>query len=77
MEGSFEADDMPGFGVLVLDLSAAAVGVMLFTGESLEGAPVLGQVSVASEIIPLIGIKLERTRFEDPACPFFPDSLLL
>jgi hypothetical protein len=50
---------------------------MLFTGEPLEGAPILGQVSVANEIIPLIGIKLDRTRFEDPACPFFPDSLLL
>jgi hypothetical protein len=77
VEGTFEADDMPGFGVLVLDQSATAVGVMLFSGEPLEGAPILGQVSVANEIIPLIGIKLDRTRFEDPACPFFPDSLLL
>jgi hypothetical protein len=77
VEGTFEADDMPGFGVLVLDQSAAVVGVMLFAGDPLEGAPILGEVSVANEMIPLIGIKLDRTRFEDPACPFFPDSLLL
>jgi hypothetical protein len=77
VEGTFEADDMPGFGVLVLDQSAAVVGVMLFAGDPLAGAPILGEVSVANEMIPLIGIKLDRTRFEDPACPFFPDSLLL
>ncbi len=77
VEGTFEADDMPGFGVLVLDLSATAVGVMLFGGDPLEGAPILGEVSIGNEMIPLIGIKLNRVRFEDPACPFFPDSLLL
>ena len=77
VEGTFEADDVPGFGVLVLDKSATVVGVMLFAGDPIEGAPILGEVSVANEMIPLIGIKLDRARFEDPACPFFPDSLLL
>lgn len=77
VEGTFEADDMPGFGVLVLDQSATAIGVMLFAGEPLEGAPILGQLSVGTEMLPLIGIKLDPARFEDPACPFFPDSLLL
>ena len=77
VEGTFEADDMPGFGVLVLDQSATAIGVMLFEGDPLEGAPILGEVSIGNEMIPLIGIKLDRVRFEDPACPFFPDSLLL
>ena len=77
VEGTFETDDMPGFGVLILDQSATVVGVMLFAGDPLEGAPIIGEVSVADEMIPLIGIKLDRVRFEDPACPFFPDSLLL
>lgn len=77
LEGTFEAADMPGFGVLILDQSATAVGIMLFAGDPLEGAPILGAISVGNEMIPLIGIKLNPSRFEDPACPFFPDSLLL
>ena len=77
VEGTFTEADMPGFGVLVLDREAQAVGVMLFSGEPLLGAPILGQVSVADELIPLIGIQVDPARFEDPNCPFFPDSLLL
>lgn len=77
VEGTFTEEDLPGFGVLILDRSATAVGVMLFVGDPLEGAPVLGQVSLADELIPLIGIQVDPIRFEDPSCPFFPDSLLL
>lgn len=77
VEGTFEADEMPGFGVLVLDLSATVVGVMMFTGDPLQGAPIIGEVSIGNEMIPLIGIKLDRVKIEDPACPVFPDSLLL
>lgn len=77
VEGTIDAEDMPGFGALVLDQSANALGVMLYAGDPLEGAPILGQVSIGNNMIPLIGIKLDPARFQDPACPFFPDSLLL
>jgi len=77
VEGTFPEGDLPGFGVLILDRTANAVGVMLFMGDPLEGAPTLGQVSLADQMIPLIGIQLDPTRFQDPNCPFFPDSLLL
>jgi len=77
VEGKFSPDDMPGFGVLIVDPSATVRGLMLYTGDPLRGAPHLGQVSVGDRMIPLIGIRLDPLRFEDPACPFFPDSLLL
>ena len=77
VEGAFTEEDMPGFGVLILDKGGDARGVMLFVGDPLQGAPIIGQLSVSNAMIPLIGIQLEPTRFEDPACPFFPDSLLL
>ncbi len=77
VEGTFTDPESPGFGVLILDREANAVGVMLFEGEPIQGAPVLGQVSLADRLIPLIGIQIDPARFQDPACPFFPDSLLL
>ena len=77
VEGTFTEADMPGFGALVLDREGTALGVMLYVGDPLQGAPILGQVSIADEFLPLIGIQLDPARFEDPACPMFPDSLLL
>jgi hypothetical protein len=76
VEGSFTEDNLPGFGVLILDPSGTALGIMLYLGEPIQGAPILGQISVASIMVPLIGIQLDPARFEDPACPLFPDSLL-
>ncbi len=76
VEGTFTESELPGFGVLILDPSGAAVGVMLYLGDPIQGAPILGQVSMADELLPLIGIQLDPARFEDPACPLFPDSLL-
>ncbi len=76
VEGSFSAEEMPGYGVLVVGQQGGVRGVMLFTGDPIRGAPVLGQVSIGSELLPLIGIQLPEARYEDPACPFFPDSLI-
>ena len=76
VEGSFPEADLPGFGVLILDRAGTALGIMLFLGEPIQGAPILGQISIADIMVPLIGIQLDPTRFQDPACPFFPDSLL-
>jgi len=77
VEGTFTAVETPGFGVLILDRESNAIGVMLFEGDPIQGAPILGQVSLADQLIPLIGIRLDPNRFQDPNCPFFPDSLLL
>jgi hypothetical protein len=66
----------PGYGVLVLDLTERAKGVMLYEGRSVEGAPQIGTVTVGSATLPLIGIQVDPARIEDPHCPFFPDSVL-
>ena len=76
VEGSPPAGAKPGFGVLVLDQSDHARGVMIYEGLPVEGAPRIGTVSIAAASVPLIGIQLDPARFEDPRCPFFPDSVL-
>lgn len=75
IEGTMPNDVMPGFGVLVVDAAGAARGVMLYVGQRISGAPVLGQVAVGGLPIPLIGLQTDMAGLEDPACPFFPDSL--
>ncbi len=76
VDGALPAGIKPGFGVLVLDPKGSARGVMLFEGSTVEGAPVLGNVSVGSASLPLIGIQVDPSKIEDPRCPFFPDSAL-
>jgi hypothetical protein len=76
VDGSLPAGTKPGFGVLVVDQQGTARGVMLFEGSSVEGAPPIGNVSVGSASLPLIGIQLDPGKIEDPRCPFFPDSVL-
>jgi hypothetical protein len=66
----------PGFGVLVVDKEERARGVMIYEGDPVEGAPRIGDVSVGSSRLPLIGIQVDPARIEDPNCPFFTDSVL-
>lgn len=76
VEGSLPPNVKPGFGVLVLDQSAKARGVLLYEGAPVEGAPRIGAVSVGNATVPLIGIQLDPAKIEDPRCPFFPDSVI-
>lgn len=76
VEGSLPPNVKPGFGVLVLDKSGKARGVMLFEGTPVEGAPQIGTVTVGSATVQLIGIQLDPAKIEDPRCPFFPDSVI-
>lgn len=76
VEGTLPPTAKPGFGVLVLDTSGKARGVMLFEGDPVEGAPRLGDVSIGNATVPLIGIQVDPSKVEDPNCPFFPDSVL-
>lgn len=76
VEGSLPPKVKPGFGVLVLDQSGKARGVMLYEGAPVEGAPRIGTVSVGNATVPLIGIQLDPAKMEDPRCPFFPDSVI-
>lgn len=76
VEGSLPPNLKPGFGVLVLDQSAKARGVLLYEGTPVEGAPQIGTVSVGNATVPLIGIQLDPSKVEDPRCPLFPDSVI-
>jgi hypothetical protein len=76
VEGSLPPNVKPGFGVLVLDKSGKARGVLLYEGVPVEGAPQVGTVSVGSATVPLLGIQLDPSKIEDPRCPLFPDSVI-
>jgi hypothetical protein len=76
VEGSLPPKARPGFGVLVVDQQGRTRGVMLYEGDPVEGAPRLGNVSVGSTTVPLIGIQLDPGKVEDANCPLFPDSLV-
>ena len=76
VEGTAPANVKPGFGVLVLDQSGRARGVLIYEGAPVEGAPEIGKVAIGDLTAPLIGIQLDPAKIEDPGCPLFPDSLL-
>lgn len=76
VEGSLPPTIKPGFGVLVLDPSAKARGVMVFESDPIQGAPFVGKLAIDSLMLPLIAIQLDPARIEDPRCPLFPDSVI-
>ena len=76
MNGSLPANTKPGFGVLIVDQSGNAHGVLLFEGTPVENAPEIGTVSFESSSVPLLGIQVDPAKFEDPRCPLFPDSVI-
>ncbi len=76
VEGGIPERIKPRFGVLILDTAGTARGVMIFESEPIRGAPPIGRLSMDTLMLPLLGIQLEPSRFEDPNCPLFPDSLL-
>ncbi len=76
VEGELPPTGKPGFGVLVVDRSEKARGVMLYEGDPVEGAPRIGNVSIGDKTLPLIGVQVDPSKVEDPNCPFFPDSVL-
>ena len=76
VEGSIPPAIQPGYGVLVLDQSEKALGLALFEGLPVDGAPRIGTVTIGPATVPLIGVQLDPARIENPACPFFPDSVL-
>jgi hypothetical protein len=77
MEGNPPPTTKPGFGVLVADTQDRMIGVMVYEGDPIPGAPMLGQVSLAGGSIPLIGVQVDPEKIMDPNCPsLFPDSII-
>jgi hypothetical protein len=77
IEGSPPPPTKPGFGVLVVDTQERVIGVMVYEGDPIPGAPKLGEVSLANGSIPLIGVQVDPAKIMDPNCPsLFPDSII-
>jgi hypothetical protein len=76
VNGELPAGITPGFGVLVLDPAEKPLGVLLYEGAVIDGAPVLGTVNMGALVMPLIGIRVDPARIQEPRCPLFPDSLM-
>ena len=75
VNGTLPANLKADYGVLILDLQERPRGVLIYEGALIEGAPVLGSVSLGNLVVPLIGIRVDPERIEEPSCPLFPDSL--
>lgn len=75
VEGTLPPQVKPGFGVLIVGSNGVASGVMLYTGPPVHRAPVVGAVTTDTLTLPLLGLQTDVSGLEDPACPFFPDSL--
>ncbi|HEV8358126.1 MAG TPA: hypothetical protein VGQ17_15340 [Gemmatimonadales bacterium] len=75
VEGALPEKPAVGYGVLVVNAAGAAEGVLLYEGGPIQGAPRLGTVNAGARNLPLIGVQADVTKFEDAACPIFPDSL--
>ena len=76
VEGKVPAAPRVGFGVLIVSSDDTVRGVLLYDGQRIEGAPQLGTVQVADTTVPLLGLTADPGRYETPACPLFPDSLI-
>jgi hypothetical protein len=48
---------------------------MLYTGPPVMRAPVVGSLTTDTLTLPLLALQTNVSGLEDPACPFFPDSL--
>jgi hypothetical protein len=76
IDGSVPPTIKPGFGVLVMDKSGQARGVMIYESDPIQGAPPIGKLSIDTLMLPLLAIELDPGRIEDPRCPLFPDTVL-
>lgn len=72
VDESLPPTPVPGFGVLIATLAGEPRGVILYEGAPITNAPHLGTVQIGERSIPLLGLRAEPSRIEDPRCPLFP-----
>lgn len=75
IEGPLPTTPPVDFGVLIVAPDGSALGVILYQGSPIQGAPLLGTINAGARNLPLIGLQAEVARFQDASCPIFPDSL--
>ena len=72
-EGDVPHDAARGYGVLIVH-EGAAEGVLVFDGQPVSGATVIGSLALGDTIVPLLGVRIDPRTIADTACPVFPDS---
>ncbi len=72
-EGEVPPAARPGYGVLIVH-GGVAQGVLVFDGQVIPGATVIGKVAVGAASLPLLGTRVDPREIADSACPAFPDS---
>lgn len=75
VEGALPATPPADWGVLVVHPDGRVLGVILYQGNPIEGAPLLGSVNAGDRNLPLVGLMTDIANFQDASCPVFPDSL--
>jgi hypothetical protein len=65
---------VPGSGVLVQEPTGRVRGVVVYEAPPVAGAPRIGTFVSGAVAVPLVGIQVDLSRFEDARCPTFPDS---
>jgi hypothetical protein len=75
LEGTLPAAPVVDWGVLIVSPAGQVQGVLLYQGDPMKDAPILGSVNAGARNLPLVGLATEIANFQDAACPIFPDSL--
>ncbi len=71
VEGKIPTGALPGYGVLLVDPATKPLGILLFDGQAVPMAKQLGTVTVRDVALPLLGIRIDLSGFQDPKCPLF------
>lgn len=72
-EGNVPPDARPGYGVLIVH-GGVAQGVLVFDGQVIPGAAVIGTVAIGPASLPLLATRVDPREIADSSCPAFPDS---
>lgn len=72
-EGEVPPGVRPGYGVLIVH-GGVAQGVLVFEGQVIPGAAVIGSVALGAASLPLLGTRVDPREIADSSCPAFPDS---
>lgn len=71
VEGRIPVGALPGYGVLLVDPDTKPLGILLFDGQAVPMAKQLGTITVRESALPLLGIRIDLSGFQDPKCPLF------
>ena len=75
LEGELPPTPVVDWGILIVSPAGVVQGVLLYQGDPIQGAPLLGTIHAGERSLPLVGLSTDIANFQDASCPVFPDSL--